>query len=308
MVTNGNKENPFKFVCSNCDYNTCKKSQYDRHLLTDKHNMVINGNKKVPKVPKQEYYCLCGKVYKYIQGLSRHKKVCPLKQNENKLIEPSDSDNYKDIVFKLITENEEFKNVMFKENQELRKQLIEQQKQMTELFPYIGNNNTTNNNVNNIKQKFNINVFLNEKCKDAISIDQFIETIEVSMKNLLTTKEKGLSEGLSSIIIDNMNKLSLYERPMHCTDKKRETMYIKNQVWVKDEKQEQIDNLLKKVENKQMKNIKIWMDDNPTFMENEKLQEEYIKLVKNSTSSINDCKDKAIKNVCEKVYLDKDND
>ena len=125
------------------------------------------------------------------------------------------------------------------------------------------------------------------------------------MKNLLTTKDKGLGEGLSSIIIDNMNKLSLYERPMHCTDKKRETMYIKNSEWLKDENQEHIGKLLKNVENKQMKNLEKWTDKNPTFMENEKLQQEYIKLVKNSTSSINECKGRAIKNVCEKVFLDK---
>ena len=193
-----------------------------------------------------------------------------------------------------------------KENMELRKQLLVQQKQMNELIPQIGNNNNNNNNTtNNVKQKFNINVFLNEKCKDAISMDKFIDSIEVSMKNLLTTRDKGLGEGLSSIIIDNMNKLSLYERPMHCTDKKRETMYIKNQEWTKDEKLEQINDLLRNVENKQIKNIKQWMDKHPNFLENEKLQEEYIKLVKNSTSSINECKGRAIKNVCDKVYIEK---
>ena len=147
---------------------------------------------------------------------------------------------------------------------------------------------------------------VNEKCKDAISIDQFIDTIEVSMKNLLTTRDKGLGEGLSSIIIDNMNKLSVYERPMHCTDKKRETMYIKNQEWAKDEKLEQVDKLLKRVENKQLKNIQKWTDENPNFMESEKLQEEYILLIKGCTSSIDECRGKAIKKVCDKVFIEKD--
>jgi len=303
MVTNGNMESSNIFMCIDCDYKSCKKSQYNRHLLTAKHKMVTNGNKKVPKVPNEQHICKCGKEYKYIQGLSRHKKTCILNENRNIIIETSDNENYKDIVFKLITENQEFKNVMFKENQELRKQLVEQQKQMSDMIPLIGNNN---NNTNNIKQKFNINVFLNEKCKDAISIDQFIDTIEVSMKNLLTTRDKGLGEGLSSIIIENMNKLSLYERPMHCTDKKRETMYIKNQEWAKDEKLEQIDNLLKRVENKQLKNIEKWTEANPNFMESEKLQEEYMKIIKGCTSSIDDCRGKAIKNVCDKVYIDKD--
>ena len=144
-----------------------------------------------------------------------------------------------------------------------------------------------------------------EKCKDAISIDQFIDTIEVSMKNLLTTRDKGLGEGLSSIIIDSMNKLSLYERPMHCTDKKRETMYIKNQEWAKDDKLEPVDHLLKRVENKQLKNIKQWTNANPNFMESEKLQEEYLKLLKGCTSSIDECRGKTIKKVCDKVYIEK---
>ena len=177
---------------------------------------------------------------------------------------------------------------------------------ITEIIPQIGNNNNSNNNTNNVKNKFNINVFLNEKCKDAISMDQFIDTIEVSMKNLLTTRDKGLGEGLSSIIIDNMSKLSLYERPMHCTDKKRETMYIKNQEWAKDEKLEHIDKLLKKVENKQLKNIERWTNKNPNFMESEKLQEEYMQLIKGCTSSINDCRGKTIKKLCDNVYIEKE--
>ena len=104
---------------------------------------------------------------------------------------------------------------MINENKELRKTI-------TEMIPKMGNNNN-----NNIKQKFNINVFLNEKCKDALSMDEFIDKIEVSMKNLLTTKEKGQVNGISNIIMENMNKLSLYERPLHCTDKKERNIICK---------------------------------------------------------------------------------
>ena len=120
-------------------------------------------------------------------------------------------------------------------------------------FAIINNNilALSNNNTINTKNKFNINVFLNEKCKDAISIDQFIEGIEISLKNLLTTKDKGQSEGISNIIIENMNRLSLYERPLHCTDKKRETLYIKNSEWEKDDTGEQINKAIKKIETKQ---------------------------------------------------------
>ena len=136
-------------------------------------------------------------------------------------------------------------------------------------------------------------------------MNEFIEKIEISMKNLLTTKDKGLSEGLSNIIIENMNTLSLYERPMHCTDKKRETLYIKNDEWEKDEKSEQINELLKKVEKKQMKNINKWTSKYPNYMNNELLQEEYINLVRSCTNSVDSCKDKVIRKVCDNVYLTK---
>ena len=302
-MTIENEQNNIKiYKCDLCDYTCCKKYNYERHILSPKHkilqNTINNGAKRAKGAneedkKKSSYECICGKKYKHSSSLWNHKKKCVYKKNnlqdkiEDKIIENNNSTDFKSMFLQVMEKNNEL------------------MKTISEIVPQIGNNNNSHN-TNNVKQKFNINVFLNEKCKDAISMDQFIDTIEVSMKNLLTTKDKGLSEGLSSIIIDNMNKLSLYERPMHCTDKKRETMYIKNQEWTKDDKQEHIDNLLKCVENKQMKNIKVWMDKHPKFMENEKLQEEYIKLVKNSTSSIKDCKEKAIKKVCEKVYLEKE--
>ena len=297
------------YKCTQCDYITYNRANYNKHLLTNKHKNIIDilDNKKLQNVV-HEYKCKCGKKYNYMSGLCKHKKKCQYKEcDKTIIINNTFTEDYKELVMKLIIDNQEIKNIMLnsnKENIELRKQLLVQQKQMNELIPQIGNNN--NNTTNNVKQKFNINVFLNEKCKDAISIDQFIDTIEVSIKNLLTTRDKGLGEGLSSIIIDNMNKLSVYERPMHCTDKKRETMYIKNQEWAKDDKLEQVDKLLKRVENKQLKNIQKWTDENPNFMESEKLQEEYMLLINGCTSSIDECRGKAIKKVCDKVFIEKD--
>ena len=281
-----------KFICKICDYHTIRKGQYERHILTSKHKK--NENTDLERSGHSIYQCKCGKCYKHSQSLYNHKKKCVFKECiecDNKILVNNDSLELKTMLLQVIQENKEL------------------QKTILNLVPQIGNNNNNNNNnntTNNLKQKFNINVFLNEKCKDAISIDQFIDTIEVSMKNLLTTRDKGLGEGLSSIIIDNMNKLSLYERPMHCTDKKRETMYIKNQEWAKDNKLEQVENLLKRVENKQLKNIEKWTHENPNFMESEKLQEEYMKLIKGCTSSIDECRGKAIKKVCDKVYIEKE--
>ena len=295
MLTNVYKnitENQNKYYCNFCNLNTFKKSQYDKHILTAKHKKRSNVDANVYNNSQElilKYKCNCGKYYKYRQSLYVHKKKCTFKEClecDNKVIETTDSSELKTMLLQVMCENKEL------------------QKTILNLVPQIGNNN--NNTTNNVKQKFNINVFLNEKCKDAISIDQFIDTIEVSIKNLLTTRDKGLGEGLSSIIIDNMNKLSVYERPMHCTDKKRETMYIKNQEWAKDEKLEQVDKLLKRVENKQLKNIQKWTDENPNFMESEKLQEEYMLLIKGCTSSIDECRGKAIKKVCDKVFIEKD--
>jgi hypothetical protein len=290
MITTKNDK---KYICIDCNYITSRRSQYDRHLSTRKHKMVKNDNEKVPK---KKFMCECGKTYKYISGLSRHKKICNMNSelSEPNLVPNLESNNLQDLVIKLITENEELKNTLLLQNTEL-------QKTITELIPKIGNN-TINNTINN-KQNFNIIVFLNEKCKDAISINEFVDKIEVSMKNLLTTKDKGLGEGLSNIIIDNMNKLSLYERPIHCTDKKREVVYIKNDEWEKDNEKEQVNDLIKKVENKQMKNIKQWTDEHPNYMECEKLQEEYINLIRSCTSSIDTCKDKVIKKLCDNVYF-----
>ena len=294
-----------KFYCQTCYLKCSKLSNYNTHILTPKHKRLTNPNQKNAKNADTKIYkCDCGKEYKHHSSLCKHKNKCNYKEKEDKLINISETDQYKNLVFKLITENQEFKQEMFKENQELRKQLVDQQKQMTELIPQIGNNNNNHNTINN-KQKFNINVFLNEKCKDAISMDQFIDKIEVSMKNLLTTKDKGLGQGLTNIIIDNMNKLSLYERPMHCTDKKREILYVKNHEWEKDEKKEQIHNLLDRVEEKQMKNIEKWTKKHPNYRKDENLQKEYMDLVKGCTTPIEECKEKTIKSVCDVLYVEK---
>ena len=295
-----NAKNAEMFLCEKCNYKSSKKSDYDRHLRTRKHKILINTYQKAQKTP---YYCLCGKQYKHAQSLYTHKKKCQFKEEEEEQKEDDNEVENKDISTAIISaeSSQDFKQMFLaamEKNNEILKIVSAQQQQIGELIPKVGN--TTN-----IKQKFNINIFLNEKCKDAISMDQFIDQVQVSMKNLITTKDKGLGEGLSNIIIDNMNKLSLYERPMHCTDVKRETLYIKNNEWEKDEKKDLINELLKKVEKKQMKNIDKWTDEHPKFQENEQEQEEYIGLVRSCTGSMDQCKDKIIKKVCDNVYVNK---
>ena len=310
---------PKNYACLNCHYNTLNKKDYIKHLTTQKHKNNENTNDtndKSQKIPTA-FQCACGKVYKHKPSLYNHKKKCNYIESEIKVIKEDatnlsaeniedrilkDESNvdYKKLLLSLVNDNKDMKNIIF-----------EQQKQIGELLPKIGNtiNNTTNNMT---KNKFNINVFLNEHCKDAISIEKFIDSIEISLKNLLTTSNKGLGQGITNLIIDNMNKLSLYERPLHCTDKKRETLYIKsddpgsaNSSWKKDNEHEELNLAIRKLSHKQIQSIKEWTDANPNYMSNDLLKDEYIKLITKCSSDINECREKIIKNVCDKVYIDK---
>ena len=291
MITKNTLKNSLNFECKNCNFNTCKQNDYKRHLLTVKHKRLQNNDKS--GVENKKYICECGREYKYRQGLYNHRKTCKGEKKENIIIQSENKDEMKQLVFKLISENQELKNTVLQENKELRKQI-------SELIPKVGNTINSNN-----KQKFNINVFLNEKCKDAISMDEFIDKIEVSMKNLLTTKEKGQVYGISNIIMENMNKLSLYERPLHCTDKKRETLYVKNNEWEKDDNKEHINKALKKVESKQLKNLNVWLETHPNYMNNPIEQEEFAKLMSECGKSIEDGREKIIKKLCDNVYIEK---
>jgi len=272
------------FSCENCKYFTNNKKDYKKHLLTKKHLSYnqFNNNSEM-----KFYSCNCGKTYSYNSSLYNHKKKC--QYNQNQLVEKKT--NYDEIITTLINENNE-----------LRKTLIEQTKIISDVIPKIGNTINSNNTINNVN-KFNINVFLNEQCKDAISMENFIKSLEISLSNLLFSKDKGLIEGISNIFIENMNKLPLTQRPIHCTDVKRETLYIKNETWEKDEKREKTKDAIKKVSKLQTCNINKYVDTNPDFMSISKKKDEYIDIVRVATSSIENKEDKIIKNICKNVYI-----
>ena len=304
------EKNDNNYFCKNCNYFTTKKCNYDRHLLTAKHKKEQNGNKISGEKYKNEqkganaFRCDCNRSFKTNSGLWKHQKQCNYIKKENiveeNIVEENivenreNKDELKSLIIEIMTDSNQKMNFLMKENQELRKQV-------TELIPRIGNNNNSNN-----KNNFNINVFLNEKCKDALSMDEFIDKIEISMKNLLTTKEKGNAHGISNIIMENMNKLSLYERPLHCTDKKKETLYIKNNEWEKDENKEYISKALKKLEKKQLKNIQKWIDNHPNYMNDDKEQEEFAEILRECGKSIDDNRNKIVKNLCNEVFVNKD--
>ena len=213
------------YNCENCDYFTSKKSNYNKHLLTLKHKNLQNTDKNVAKVAIK-FDCICGKSYKHRQSLYTHQSKCMFKDKES------------------ITQNlsQEFVLDVIKKQQD---QITELTNTIKNMAPLI-NSNITNNTQNN-NQKFNINVFLNEQCKDAINMSDFIKSLHITIEQLDFTKQNGLVEGLSKSIIENMNKLSIYERPMHCTDSKRETLYIKeDNEWKKDINKEKIKGAIKK--------------------------------------------------------------
>ena len=296
------------YYCKFCDYNTFRLSQYNRHLTTAKHKKNENGkiNDKNDNIKKFEnnFTCeKCNKNYLHASGLSRHKKNCILIESKEKIDENIVETNYNlnnqlilsnESILKILHDNKELKDVIIQQ----QNQLLKQQEQIGELIPKVGNNNNTQNN------KFNINVFLNEKCKYAINMTDFIKSIEVSLQQLDFTKQNGLVNGISKTIMDNMNKLSVYERPLHCTDIKRETLYIKDEnEWSKDNSKEKIKKAIKKASSKNYNALQDWKEINPDFLENDLKQEYFTKTISTIGKTDEVIEEKIIKNLCKETYI-----
>ena len=321
MIQKSSEKSSENYICYCCDYKTSRKSQYERHLLTQKHKNRENDTNDTKKVPTEVeiFKCYCGKKYSHKQNLYRHQKTCKglVKKDEN-ITTNNKKDNdvsTNDVIQKLVNENSEIKSILFKQFETFKEQQEavqienkELRNQISELIPKVGNNNVVNNTINS-KQKFNINIFLNETCKDALTINEFIDKIKVSLDNLIVTRDKGISEGVSSIFIENMNKLSLHERPMHCTDMKRETLYIKydhdkDDGWARDEENKNLKEAISKVTHYQRQNLDKWIKEHPNWENNSGEQAEYMRLVKSCTE---DCKeDKVIKKLCNSVFINID--
>jgi len=314
MLTKKNEKNEKKYECKLCDYFTFKKTDFNRHLLTAKHQnrasvdtlFTKNAQKNENNENNKEFTCICSKKYKSRQGLYIHKKKCSFIKNENnENNETKEERSITDYDVKNMSYKDMFLTVV-KENKEMRNIIMDQQKQMGELIPKLGNNitnNTTNNTTNN-NQKLNIQVFLNTQCKDALNMSDFIKSLEVSLEQLSFTKNNGLAAGLSKTIIENMNKLSLYERPLHCTDVKRETLYIKDDdKWTKDDSKEKIKNAIKKTCNKNYDALVNWKNDNPDFTNND-LKQDYFSHTLSTIGKSNEKVDtKVIKSICKETYV-----
>ena len=254
-------KNEKKYECIICDFKTLYNSNYDKHLMTAKHKRLINTNKK-PLKNGAVYDCECGKTYKHQSSLCKHKQNCR-SINNNTFIDIQENSEEKPSLMDIISQNKEIMDALILQNGLLMKQNQEMQKTIQEIVPNIGNNNN-NNTINN---HFKIQNFLNEDCKDAINFSEFIENIKISFEDLEHQAEVGYINGVSRLFIENLQELGTHKRPIHCTDKKRKTLYIKeNDTWDKEGSQ----NTLKKgIQEVSRKNLECLIE------EKEKNSEEY---------------------------------
>ena len=269
-----------EYFCKYCNYKCCNKTNFEKHLTTQKHKkqllekkqfLEISGNKEITT----NFVCFnCKKNFKSNSGLWKHNKKCE-----------------KNTFTELLKKIDEKDKTIKEQNDELK----EKDKTIKDMIPKIGNNNNN--------QNFNISIFLNEDCKGAINMSDFIKSIKVSTEQLEYTTKNGLQKGLSNVILENMNKLSLNERPVHCTDARRDTMYIKdNNVWEKDQDKTKIKEAINKVSCRNYNALSEWSKDNPDFMKNDKKQEFYAKTITTIGKKVDD--NKIIKDVSKETYID----
>ena len=284
------------FICETCHFKSSRSSNFRKHLSTRKHKILTNPNQIFgansleqniqvfykknaenyaekmrnlgdfsTKNIKNEIYknekkfiCICGKQYKHNSSLSFHKKKCVTYQN---------SDKKDELIGKLLKDNAELK------------------KMMCDIIPKISTNTNNIKNFNTINNtnNFNINVFLKETCKDALNITEFVENLNVGVKELEFAKTNGIVEGVSSIIVSNLSNLEVNKRPIHCTDIKQQTLYVKDEdTWDKDNKLA-VSRTINDIKDKHIDAIKNWEKENPEWENDKKLSKEYMSLIKQTT-------------------------
>jgi hypothetical protein len=257
-------ETKYKYRCESCDYNTSKKCNWNEHILTEKHKRLdLLANKKIQPT---SYDCeICNVKCSHVSILNRHKMTARhLKQLEKQ--KPIENDT-------LAKENQELRNFILKQseqhvatineiigkNTETLNKIVESCKPITN-----NNNNTTINQTNN--QRFNINLFLNEQCKDAINFSDFVKNIQISYEDLENNAQLGFVNGISKIFLDNLKQLDVNERPIHCTDVKRETMYIKDEnTWTKQPDDQKLQKAIQTVSYRSMGKLAEWKQENPDY-------------------------------------------
>ena len=295
MATYFTSKNIKKFTCNICDFECSKKGDYNRHLLTRKHKLATNGNENY--INDVNYTCdICNKQYQDRTGLWRHKKTCLVHECKNIIVDHPQSPNLeidKELLVKMLLKNQD---VMEK---------------MMEIMPSIGNNshNTTNTNSHNT-QNFNIQMFLNDHCKNAMNLTEFIDTLPITAETYDHTIENGLTKTITNMITNGLSQLDILERPIHCTDASRKTLYVKeDNAWEKDNELIRVLVGIRNLAYKQRTLINKWKDVNDGWEKEDNIQTKLTMLICNSMTDIeNDEKEtnKIIRAIGKNTYLTSD--
>ena len=314
MISENSENSESFFYCVKCDYKCCKKQHFKQHLMTSKHKKDIQNDKMISENSENLYKCECGKKYNHQSNLSRHIKKCLKIQ---KLNEENISLTTEEIEEKSEEENPINSTMileLLKQNNEFKELIIEQNKKILELVTssnVTNNNNITNNTTNN--NKFNLNIFLNEKCKDAFNITDFINSIDVGYKDFENFGRLGYVGSINNILIRELKGLDVYKRPIHCSDLKREVIHVKdNDTWVKDDEKKHMKRAIKLIEHKNIKLVPGWLKANPKADDiSTKKHEEYMKILDNSMGEMKDEDnernyEKIIRNVAKEILIDKE--
>ena len=292
------------FLCNFCDFKCCKKSDWSRHTTTLKHQYRKDGNgMENAETPKNaEYNCKCGKKYTTKSGLWKHFKICKIKEDliENTCeVKENDIDKKDELIEYLIKENQEFKNL-----------ILEIVKKDTYNTSNSNNNNVTNNSNN---KTFNLQFFLNETCKDAMNITDFVDSIKLQLSDLENVGRLGYVNGISKIIIKNLNALEETKRPIHCTDPKREILYVKDEdIWKKDNDNDKkcVKKAIKRVANKNCKLLSEFREKYPDCNKSDsRYSDQYNKMIVEamggSGNNDEEKEDKIIQNISKEVQINK---
>ena len=308
------------YECKACDYTTMRERDFNKHLLTRKHEKLrlLEQNLEQKSPTSEKYICeKCGKIYKARNSLWYHKRGCGKKQKKDKEIH-SLVKKIKTIEgkFKMVSEEnkklkDNFKTVVegsmavleeTKKNNKIQETLLEKMDNQNKLINQLTPNISTTNN-------FNINIFLNEECKNAINMSDFIKSLQIQVEDLNYTNEKGLIEGISSVMVNRLNQLQICERPIHCTDAKREILYVKdNDSWEKEDENTTVKNSIADILHKQRVAMDTWISENPDWEKTEAGKNAYLNLVRTIMSNDLDSeisKKKVIKNIAKETLIDK---
>jgi hypothetical protein len=302
-VSENSEINSNEFCCKICDYICYKKQHYNQHLLTNKHkNNEINSVEN--KIVKKIFDCDCGKKYKDRTGLWKHKRTCnSVKKSDLPIANNNDITFLTNLVLEVVKNNSELQ----KQNQELQIQMLEVIKN--------GTNNTTNTNShnNNNNKTFNLQFFLNEECKNALNINEFVSSIKMDLDDLERTGLLGYAEGISNIINKNLHDLDQTMRPIHCSDVKREVFYVKNDdQWVKENDTKPVlTKVIKQVAHENIKQISEWQKKYPDCRDPDSTKNDtYLNIVSNAMSGLTSEEqtknyEKIISNVAKEVIIEK---